>query len=81
MTELKIKIKNDKAEPEVKSGLYLATFFKKDDRILVYNLDILEDVLSIMGSPPKLIVQRKPHEGNYTDIRKIKKMTIEVELE
>lgn len=82
MTEIKIEVKKSTTKSVlIKNGIYMATFVVTNDRILLYKNDVLEDVLGICGLPARLKTQMSLDESNYRDLKKVKKMTIEVELE
>lgn len=83
MTKLEIKIDKQKAIMSgVKSGAYLATHDKEDDRIIFFDHRMSNTVTVInklySGS---FHMQEGQQAGLYTNLKKIKKITIEVELE
>lgn len=83
MTELKVKIKNPQLIPKVKGkdGAYLAKFFIENDRILIYRAGRLTGVIECKSFRNIFALQLDQNSENYSNLKKIKNMTIEVELE
>jgi len=83
MTKLETKIKNPKpvSSKKGKNGAYLAKFSREDDRILLYKDNFLVVVLETKPWNSILNAQLDQTSSNYKNLKKIKKMMIEVELE
>lgn len=84
MTKLEIKIKNseEKLEEGEHSGAYLATNYKKDDRIIFFAGRKHQKVTVLNALyDGKFHMQENQSLSCYRNLQKIKKITVEVELE
>lgn len=86
MTKLEVKIKKKEVEAEEmdRKGAYLATFNQPDDRIIFFN-DLFQnrDMVTVIDKLflGEFHIQENQMASIYTNLKKIKKITIEVELE
>lgn len=83
MTKLEVKIKNPHLITKTlsKNGAYLAKFFNEDDRILIYKNGYLTGVIECKSWQNIFTLQLDQKSENYSNLKKIKNMAIEVELE
>jgi len=82
MTKLEIDIKNKIPRIIVKKlkGAYLATFSDKNDRIIFFNDSQKHVSLIERLSTGDFNIQNNQSASNYTELQKIKKITLKVEL-
>lgn len=83
MTKLGVEIKKSKcnyASGDPQYTAYLATFTHSDDRILIYKFGRLYEVINLDDCDGELYLQGASTVYYYNH-KKIKKLTIEVELE
>jgi len=81
MTKFEVEITKSKKVNKIKGkyGAYLATFTTEDDRILLYNNDILQKIINT-DSENEIWIQ-EAQAVHYTNLKKIKKIKMEIELE
>lgn len=80
MTKIEVKIKkaDEIADGEIKDGVYLATFVRKNDRIVFFrNAKILMQI-EVNDENDELHIQN--NSNLYHNYRKIKNIKIEVEI-
>ena len=85
MTKLKIEIKESEKEEveEERKGAYLATFSTEDDRIIFFDTWPPVNTVTVINRSynGELIIQKDQSAYNYSNLKKIKSLKIEVELE
>ncbi len=83
MTELEIKIKGKiETIKNAKPGAYLATNTKEDDRIIYFPGTCSKTVTVLNVLYPGIFhMQENQRASTYTNLKRIKKITVEVELE
>lgn len=85
MTKLEIKIKKkEKITPtNIKAGAYLATNANEDDRIIFFGGFRNQKHVTVLNALYDGVfhMQESQSASLYTKLKKIKKITIEVELE
>jgi len=79
--EIKIKIKEKKLGEKQKEGAYLATYIDEDDRIIFFDGWNTSIVSVINVVPMGFNVQDNQPVIQYRNLKKIKMITLEVELE
>lgn len=85
MTKLEVKIKKKEIIPPVntKVGAYLATNSNPDDRIIFFSGPSKQKVVTVLNAlyNGAFHMQENQSAHMYTNLKKIKKITVEVELE
>lgn len=83
MTKLEVELKNkEEAENEtMKTGVYLATYCEKNDRLLFFDrMGNLDGVIGIGEHDNMFRIQIGQNKKSYTKLTRVRKLKIEVEL-